>query len=179
MRYLWLSTEHAAIMVQHARTAAPHEACGIIGGTGERAERIIPVPNAAADPLHHYRLNDADFVRAIYDLEAAGLELIGFYHSHPTGDALPSATDVRLATYPDSAYLIIGLRDRQPQLAAWQMIYGAVERLPLYIQAEPPAEHEPLTRAQKIAILISALFAFIIMVSASLYLLPPAPALPR
>jgi len=38
------------------------------------------------------------------------LELLAIYHSHPRTEAYPSATDIRLAYYPDSSYLIISLK---------------------------------------------------------------------
>ena len=37
----------------------------------------------------------------------------------PAGDPIPSPTDVALATYPDTAYLIVGLGRDAPRLAAW------------------------------------------------------------
>ena len=38
-----------------------------------------------------------------------GWDLGGIYHSHTRTRAYPSATDVKLAFYPDSVYLIVEL----------------------------------------------------------------------
>ena len=39
-------------------------------------------------------------------------ELFAIYHSHPTAPAIPSATDIKLATYPDAVFLIISLNTK-------------------------------------------------------------------
>lgn len=176
---LWLTDQQAQQIARHALETAPQEACGVIGGIDGRALRIIPIPNTASDPQHHYTLDHAAFVKAIFSLEREGLSLIGFYHSHPGGDPIPSQTDIREANYPDTAYLIIGLRNQRPTLAAWRLNYGQVERIELHIGDEPPdpETHQPLSRAQVIAILITALLAFAVMIAISFALLPPAPEL--
>jgi proteasome lid subunit RPN8/RPN11 len=48
-------------------------------------------------------------VRAMIAIESEGLELVGIYHSHPTGPASPSPSDVAQAWYPDAAQIIISL----------------------------------------------------------------------
>jgi len=44
------------------------------------------------------------------EIRAAGLELLGIYHSHPVGLDEPSARDIERAFYPDAAYFIISPR---------------------------------------------------------------------
>lgn len=176
MRYLWLSREQAREIVRHATSDAPREACGIIGGVDDRARIVVPAPNTASDPRTTYHLDDATLARTIMQFRSQGLSLIGFYHSHPNGSALPSKTDIRLAAYPDTAYLIVGLGADEPELAAWRIQSGEVQRLPLHIGDEPPPIDEtPLSPAQKVAIMVSALLAFAILLIISLSLLPPAP----
>jgi proteasome lid subunit RPN8/RPN11 len=50
------------------------------------------------------------------EVRAAALELVGIYHSHPTGKNEPSPRDIELAYYPDTAYVIISpeVGDAQP-----------------------------------------------------------------
>ncbi len=90
--------------------------------------------------MHAYYMDERALVAALISLEARGLELIGFYHSHPHSDPIPSPTDVRQATYPDTPYLIVGLKDGAARLAAWQMRYGQVSEVPLHVGSEPPPE---------------------------------------
>jgi len=177
---MWLTSEQAQIIVAHARAEVPREACGLIAGNGERAAEIIPIPNAAADPLRAYTMDERRLVEALTQFESRGLELIGLYHSHPNSDPIPSPTDVKQASYPDTPYLIVSLKGGETRFAAWTMRYGKVSEVDLYVGNEPPPEKpSSLSRAQKTAILISGLIAFALLIVVSLSLLPPAPAIPH
>jgi proteasome lid subunit RPN8/RPN11 len=176
---MWLTREQARVIVDHARAEAPNEACGVIAGRGVRAQEIIPIPNVADDPLHAYHMDERRLVETLVGLERRSLELLAFYHSHPRTDPIPSPSDVRLANYPDTPYLIVSLKGGDPRLSAWSMRYGQVTPVSLHVGEQSPPEPRTLSTAQKIAILLSALIAFILMIVLSLSLLPPAPVIPR
>jgi proteasome lid subunit RPN8/RPN11 len=179
MKRIWLSEEHARQIVQHAQAERPREACGIIGGIGERAHHVIPVANLASDPQHEYRLDDQALAGAMRGLNRQGLSIIAFYHSHPSGDPIPSPVDIAQAAYPDTPYLIVGLRQGEPKLAGWNIKYGEVMPVELHIGTQPPPlSDDPLSGAQKAAIVLSALIAFVFMLILSVTLLPPAPPIP-
>ncbi|HEX2905755.1 MAG TPA: M67 family metallopeptidase [Phototrophicaceae bacterium] len=178
---LYLSQNQAQLIVQQARTDQPQETCGILLGVSETVHEIISVPNIAADPLHFYRLEDAALAHALLQAETKGLSLVGFYHSHPNGDPIPSPTDVQQAYYPDAAYLIVGLRHAEPRLAAWKIHKGTVTPVDMVIGTLPNTSDQrdaSLSQAQKVAILLAALVAFAFMIILSLSLLPPAPVIP-
>ena len=181
---MWLTPEQAQTLITHARAESPHEACGLLVGQGERIIEIIPIPNIAADPRHAYRMDDRRLVETLSHLPARYLDLLGFYHSHPQSDPIPSPTDIKQATYPDTPYLIVGLKGSEARLAAWTMRLGQVNEVPLHIGTQPLSSDAPLatatlSEAQKIAILLSALIAFILLIVLSLSLLPPAPHIPH
>lgn len=178
--YLWLTDAQSQQIARHAIAGAPEEVCGIMGGVGQRVQQITAIPNVAAQPQQHYEMDHQALVEALFALERAGQSLIGFYHSHPRGDPLPSSTDIAQAYYPDAAYVIVGLRHPEPRLAAWSIRYGQVDPVTLYIGDEPPpVDAEPgLSRAQVAAIVTSALLAFALLLMLSLSLLPPAPRIP-
>ncbi len=176
---MWLSTAQAQEIVAHARADLPNEACGLIAGHGDRAAEIIPIPNAAAQPLHSYYMDERALAAALMGIESRGLELIAFYHSHPESDPIPSRTDQRQATYPDTPYLIVGLKNNDPRLAAWRLRPGQVTQVDLQVGGDPPPAAASLSSAQKTAILISVLIAFALLIVVSLTLLPPAPVIPR
>lgn len=179
MNTLWLSEEQAKQIVAHTHDATPQEACGLIFGSGIRAQAIVPIENLADDPQRHYIMNPAEMAQHLPYYERQGLTLIGLYHSHPAGEPIPSQTDIREATFPRTAYLIVGLRHTQPELAAWTINSGRVQRIDLHIgHTEPPTIDKPLSRAQQTVIVLSAVIAFFVMIALSLYLLPPAPPLP-
>lgn len=177
MQVLWLTDAQARQIVRHALDDAPREACGIIGGHDGRAETITPVANVADDPLRYYTLDPVALTNTLMALHSQGQSIIGFYHSHPHGDSIPSKTDIAQASYPNTAYVIVGLKDRlTPSLAAWTMDSGNVSRLPLHIGFEPPdVDSGTLSKAQKVAIIVGALLATAVMLMLSLSLLPPAP----
>jgi [CysO sulfur-carrier protein]-S-L-cysteine hydrolase len=120
---LILSQQHYAALLAHAEAEQPNEACGMLAGIGGRVYRVYQVEN-----IHHsptvYELNPAQQIAAFLDLEAAGWELNGIYHSHPAGPAEPSPTDIAQAYYPDSVYVIVSPMPASGTLApggrAWQ-----------------------------------------------------------
>lgn len=178
--YLWLTPAQTEEIGRHALMESPYEACGIIAGVDKQVKRIIPVPNVATDPNNHYELDQKILVKTMFELEAENLSLLGFYHSHPNGHPIPSPTDIKQATYPDAIYLIAGLAGNTPRLAAWQIRSREVNSVDLHISVQPPdniIESTPLSRAQKVAIILSAVLALIFMLVLSLSLLPPAPIL--
>jgi len=101
---LILSRSQWQAMRRHVARRAPLEACGVVGGVGERAALTLGVPNALHSPVR-FRMQPRAQLRAFQRIEAAGLELIGIYHSHPNGPDAPSPTDVAEALYP-VVYLI-------------------------------------------------------------------------
>lgn len=63
------------------------------------ADRSQGIPNAERSPVR-YRMEPHAQWRAFQRMEAAGLELIGIYHSHPNGSDHPSPTDIAESMYP-------------------------------------------------------------------------------
>lgn len=117
-----LTANHITEIVGHAREAAPHECCGLIGGTEGVAQTIYPTRNIAADPLTSYEAAPEDLFAAQHAMRKGGEQLLAIYHSHPrSSDPQPSATDVRLAYYPTAVYLIVGLGNREPCLRAFRI----------------------------------------------------------
>ena len=111
-------------IIAHARESAPHECCGLIGGTNDgQAQSIYRTRNIARDPLVAYEAAPEDLFAAQRIMRQRGEELIAIYHSHPrSSDPQPSVTDVRLAYYPAAVYLIVGLRNSEPCVRAFRLI---------------------------------------------------------
>lgn len=118
-------------MLAHAAAHYPEEACGLLGGRDGQATLFIPVENDLHSSVA-YKMEPRQHVQAMYALDAAGLEIVAIYHSHPGGPARPSATDVVEANYPDSTQIIISLADRmRPEVRAYTIRDGQVRAIEL------------------------------------------------
>ena len=116
-----------AELQRHADEEAPNEACGLIALRDGVADRYVPCVNLAASP-YRFDLQTPD-PSLVLDLEDAGYELAVF-HSHPTGSAKPSRTDIaNIGLWESRPYLI--LSRPTGELLAWTVTEGAAEPLPL------------------------------------------------
>ncbi|MEZ4395258.1 MAG: Mov34/MPN/PAD-1 family protein, partial [Polyangiales bacterium] len=93
-----------------ASAAAPREACGLLlGGREGEAAVVVAAPetgNVAANPARAFEMDPGEVV-ALHGVAAArGLAVIGAWHSHPAGQASPSAEDLA-AAWPGHALLIV------------------------------------------------------------------------
>jgi proteasome lid subunit RPN8/RPN11 len=95
-------------MVAHAKADAPNECCGMIAARDGEAITVHAAVNAAASPLR-YEFDSADLLRISLAIDDAGCDVGAIYHSHTRSAPYPSQTDINLAFYPDSLYIIIGL----------------------------------------------------------------------
>ena len=122
-------------MMRHAAVHFPEEACGLLAGLFDgstaRVMHFLPIENMLHSPLV-YEMEPLEQVRAMIAIESEGLELVGIFHSHPSGPAVPSPSDVAQAYYPDAAYIIISLADRQrPSARAFLIRDNGVEEIRL------------------------------------------------
>ena len=87
----------------------PEEACGLLGGNYKGGSAysmaVIPTTNEVHSPVK-YRAEPKEQYEAFVWFETRGMELIGIYHSHPTGPSIPSSTDIIEAYYPGVVHLI-------------------------------------------------------------------------
>ncbi|HEX7091829.1 MAG TPA: M67 family metallopeptidase [Longimicrobiales bacterium] len=114
---------------RHARREYPRECCGALVGRaaaragGERlVVRALPLENAEREaPARGYLIPAAVVRRAERDAALEGLELVGFYHSHPGGGAEPSGVD-REKAWPWYNYLIVAVGDGEPgDVRVWRL----------------------------------------------------------
>ena len=78
-----------------------------------------PLVNTAASPIK-YRSDGKDLFAAARDMRESGLELLAIYHSHPTSDPVPSATDLRENYYgAQIVNFIISLKGDEPVIRGW------------------------------------------------------------
>ena len=112
-------------LIAHARADAPNECCGMIASRDGEAVAVHRARNAAASPLR-YEIDGREQLSILDTIEDGGLELGAIYHSHTRSAPEPSQTDVNLAFYPESLYVIVGVKDDVPDVRAWQIVDGVV-----------------------------------------------------
>ncbi len=149
-------------LVSHAREGDPDEVCGVLAGIGDRVQRLFRVSNTAdgVEPDRgvfrdrqtgqavlgrkavHYFMDPRDQLRAYDEIDALGLDVLAYYHSHTHTEARPSATDIRLAADLAARYVLVGLEDKQnPSVRAWRILKedpsgetGDLEELPVIVE---------------------------------------------
>jgi proteasome lid subunit RPN8/RPN11 len=124
---------------QHAERDYPGEACGLLAGRGGLVCAAIPALNAVVGPVgdrHELVPAEHELLRRLCRL--AGLDVLGYYHSHPDRDAQPSRTDSQHA-WAGAAYLIVsvqGGRVAGAMSCATQRDGGPLEEAPFVLELE-------------------------------------------
>jgi proteasome lid subunit RPN8/RPN11 len=98
-----------AQILAEARAATPRECCGLVLGRCQGdtavAAALHPARNLAAD-ADRFQIDPADHFAAMRAARAAGVSVIGCYHSHPRGAARPSVRDLEGAGEENFLWLI-------------------------------------------------------------------------
>ncbi len=131
--HLWISADSWQAMLRHVRSCAPEEACGLLGGGSGRATVVLPVENMSHSPVR-FRMKPEAQIRAMMELEVSGQELVGIFHSHPSGPSAPSVTDAAEAAYPEVAYLVWSPSGQGWRCEAFQLDGGKF--LPVRLERE-------------------------------------------
>jgi proteasome lid subunit RPN8/RPN11 len=106
----------------------PDECCGLLLGRIDengrrRVEDIMPAPNAgqAEERCRRFRIEPDEFMRAEKRARLRGLDVIGFYHSHPDHPAAPSEYD-REQALPFYSYVILSVRKGvAAEISSWEL----------------------------------------------------------
>ena len=109
-----------------ARAGYPDESCGLlIGKRDDEAtliKRVMQARNLNRERARdRYLLDPQDFLEADREARAAGMDVLGAWHTHPDHPALPSETD-RAAAWPDWYYVIVAVnRNGVQDVRAWRL----------------------------------------------------------
>jgi proteasome lid subunit RPN8/RPN11 len=116
-------------IVAHAREAAPLECCGLLVGRGDEIVEAVRARNAAADPATRFLIDPKDHFDGRHAARERGLDVVGFYHSHPGSPPEPSARDAAEFSYPGDLYAIVSLLAGPPQVGLFRFDAGNFHRL--------------------------------------------------
>jgi proteasome lid subunit RPN8/RPN11 len=106
----------------HGAEAYPHECCGALLGRAGVVREAWPLPNTTEEgPRRRFLVRPVDYRAAEARASAQGLDLLGFYHSHPDHPARPSQYDLDHA-WPVFSYVIISVTDGRPgDITSWRL----------------------------------------------------------
>ena len=130
-----IQPEHWDAMQTHMLSCMPNEACGILGGRGERVHVVIPVTNILHSP-YRFRMDPSEQLSAFLKIENMGHEIIGIFHSHVYGPGDPSVTDLEESYYPNVAYLIWFPAENRWKCRSFRLIDGSVIEIPLLVDSK-------------------------------------------
>lgn len=122
MTLLVLRSEVEKILTK-AKAAYPEECCGVLLGR-RRGEKIVteirPLTNSTSELRNRrYAIDPKELLALEKETAPRGLEVLGFYHTHPDAPAKPSPRDLESA-WPWYSYLILSVKGGQPgELRAW------------------------------------------------------------
>lgn len=113
MSRLVISADHLQTAGQHAASTYPDECCGVLIGRisddSTVVERLLSADNERDDSRHNrYLINPETVLAAHKEARALGLDVVGYYHSHPDHPARPSEFD-REHAWPGVSYLIVSV----------------------------------------------------------------------
>ena len=111
----------------HAAAAEgyPFEVVGILAGdrTTGAVSQVVPLINERADSARNrYVVSGLVMMRAEQAIEAKGLEVVGYYHSHPDHPAQYSDFD-RDHALPNMSYVIVSVQQGTPGVTlSWRLV---------------------------------------------------------
>ena len=123
---LHLDERLAAAIRTHGAAAYPNECCGALLGREVQEERevleVLPLENQRQDSARNrFSVAPEDVLRAEKMARARGLDVLGWYHSHPDHPALPSEFD-RAHAWPWYSYVIVSVEKGTPgAISSWRL----------------------------------------------------------
>ena len=146
---LCLRTADAVRIHAHLCRAYPEEGCGLLVGRDEGTrrvvERVVESGNRGEGAREQrYVIAPEDVLAAEREARDAGLDVVGFFHSHPDRPALPSVFDLEHA-WPYYSYLIVSIEQgRVGEVRAWRLAADRSRFEPEAIEPPPAAgSHAP------------------------------------
>jgi len=100
----------------HGAEGYPQEICGIM--VGPRNDRTVSAVKRARNIVversrDRYEIDPRDHIRIQREADAAGLDIVGYYHSHPDHPAQASRFDTERA-WAGYVYLIVAVHQGKP-----------------------------------------------------------------
>ena len=86
------------MMHTYVKSSVPLEACGLLAGKDSMVSKVFLIENKSQSQVR-FRMDPVEQLRAFAWIEANSLDLLGIFHSHPSGPNTLSATDIAEVAY--------------------------------------------------------------------------------
>ena len=117
---LEISRDAVHAILAEAAAHPDREICGLLLGHGMRVSRVVPCRNVAENPATAFEIDPAALIAAHRGVRDGKSAVIGHYHSHPTGAALPSRRDADAAAGDGAIWIIAS----GGALSSWRAVAG-------------------------------------------------------
>lgn len=132
MQSLILANSQLVQMIEYVDRHMPLEACGLLAGKDSRVEKVIEVKNQIQSPVR-YVMDPIEQLNAFEWIDSNGLELLGIFHSHPSGPETVSPTDIAEAAYA-VVYVILARVEGMWRARGFRIELGAYREVTLQIE---------------------------------------------
>lgn len=117
---------------RHGEETYPHECCGVLLGKSEPegniVREIVRAGNTRTDSAHNrYNIAPQELVKIQRQARGLGLDIVGFYHSHPDHPAQWSPTDFAEAHWLGCSYIITSVEKGKAALTNSFLLSGTAE----------------------------------------------------
>ncbi|HEY4355147.1 MAG TPA: M67 family metallopeptidase [Acidobacteriaceae bacterium] len=125
----------------HGEETYPHECCGImLGRAGEGSNEVVDLMragNTRTDSAHNrYHIAPQELIKAQREGRARGLDIVGFYHSHPDHPAQWSPTDFAEAHWYGCSYVITSVARGISEITNSFLLMGTAEEDKAFINQD-------------------------------------------
>ncbi len=125
---LQLASHHQDEVAAHGERDYPYECCGLLigrfaGNGSKMVTETYPISNAREEAAKRNRflIRPEELLRGEQYAAAQNLDIVGFYHSHPDDQAVPSQYDLEHA-WPAYSYIVVAVRNGQKEdFRSWEM----------------------------------------------------------
>jgi proteasome lid subunit RPN8/RPN11 len=117
----------------HGQETYPNECCGVllgknVAGEGNQVLQIVRAGNTRTDSAHNrYHIAPQELVKIQRQTRGLGLDIVGFYHSHPDHPAQWSKTDFAEAHWLGCSYIITSVEQGKAAITNSFLLTGTTE----------------------------------------------------
>jgi proteasome lid subunit RPN8/RPN11 len=138
---------------KHGEETYPHECCGVLLGEMRDGQNLVKASvrcgNTREDTPHNrYNIDPRELVRIQRQAHESGMDIVGFYHSHPDHPAQWSQTDFAEAHWIGCSYVITAVKQGKAEVTNSFLLTGTTEEDKNF--QDEPIRVESLASAERI-----------------------------